>query len=90
MGALFHYASLVEDGYGVGVADGGDAVRDEDGSASLHDFAKVVEDFVFGMGVNAGESVVENEDSRAAEQGASYGGALLLACLLYTSPSPRD
>ena len=79
VGTLLHYASLVEDGYGVGVADGGNAVGDEDGSAPLHDFAEVVEDLVFGVGVNAGESVVENEDSRAAEQGAGYGGALLLA-----------
>src|SRR3984893_17263463 len=39
----------------------------------------MVEDFVFGVGVNAGEGVVENEDAWAAEKGACNGGALLLA-----------
>ena len=79
MGAVFDDASLVEDGDGVGVADGGNAVGDEDGGASAHDFAEVVEDFVFGVGVDAGEGVVEDEDARAAKQGAGDGGALLLA-----------
>ena len=63
----------------VGVADGGDAVGDEDGGASLHDLAEMVEDFVFGVGVDAGEGVVEDQDAGAAEEGAGYGGALLLA-----------
>src|SRR5450759_2779022 len=39
----------------------------------------MVEDFVFGVGVDAGEGVVEDEDAGAAEQGAGDGGALLLA-----------
>ena len=71
--------ALVEDGDAVGVADGGDAVGDEDGGASVHEVAKVVEDFVFGVGVDAGEGVVEDEDAGAAEEGAGDGGALLLA-----------
>ena len=79
MGAEFYDTSLVEDGDQVGVADGGNAVGDEDGGASAHDFAEVVEDFVFGVGVDAGEGVVEDEDAWAAEQGAGDGGALLLA-----------
>ena len=79
MGAEFDNASLVQDGDGVGVADGGNAVGDEDGGASAHDFAQVVEDFVFGVGVDAGEGVVENQNARAAQQGAGDGRALLLA-----------
>src|SRR5271157_1666829 len=39
----------------------------------------MVEDFVFGMGVDAGEGIVEDEDAGAAEQGAGDRGALLLA-----------
>src|SRR5208337_2526690 len=77
--ALFYDASLVEDGDGVGVADGGNAMGDEDGGASAHDFAEMVEDFIFGVGVDAGEGVVEDENAGAAEQGAGNGGALLLA-----------
>ena len=79
MGAEFDDASLVEDGDAVGVADGGDAVGDEDGGASAHDFAEMVEDFIFGVGVDAGEGVVEDENARAAQKGAGDGGALLLA-----------
>ena len=39
----------------------------------------MVEDFVFRVRVDARERVVEDEDAGAAEQGASDGGALLLA-----------
>jgi len=39
----------------------------------------MVEDFVFSVGVDAGESVVEDENARAAEKGAGDGGALFLA-----------
>src|ERR1700686_5604846 len=39
----------------------------------------MVEDFVFGVSVDAGEGVIEDEDSGAAEKGAGDGGALLLA-----------
>jgi hypothetical protein len=79
VGAEFDDASLVENGDAVGVADGGDAVRDEDGGASAHEIAQVVENFVFGVGVDAGEGVVEDKDAGAAEDGAGDGGALLLA-----------
>src|SRR6202023_3675292 len=79
VGAYFYDASLVKDGDRVRVADGGNAGGDEDGRASAHDLPEMVEDFVFGMGVDAGEGVVENEDAGAAEKGAGDGGALLLA-----------
>src|ERR1700693_5733986 len=39
----------------------------------------MVEDLVFGMSVDAGEGVVEDEDAGAAEKGAGDGGTLLLA-----------
>jgi len=79
VGAEFYDAAAVEDRDAVGVANGGDAVGDEDCGASLHDFAEVVEDFVFSVSVNAGEGVVEDEDAGAADEGAGDGGALLLA-----------
>src|SRR6266403_990978 len=69
----------MEDSDAVGIADGGNAVGDEDGGASAHDFPQMVEDFVFGVGVDAGEGVVENEDAGTAQKGAGDGGALLLA-----------
>src|SRR5208282_2829254 len=79
VGAQFHDASLVKDGDRVGVADGGNAVGDEDSRASAHDFAEMVEDLIFGVGVDAGEGIVEDENTRAAENRAGDGGALLLA-----------
>src|SRR5580698_3830334 len=69
----------MEDGDGVGVADGGDAVGDEDGGASAHDFAEMVEDFVFSVRIYAGKRIVEDQNARAAEKSAGDGGALLLA-----------
>jgi len=69
----------VQHGNAVSVTDSRDAVGDEDGGASAHDFAQVVEDFVFRVGVDAGESVVEDEDAGAAQEGAGNGGALFLA-----------
>ena len=79
MGAKFYDASLMQDGDRVGVADGGNAVGDEDGGATAHDFAEMIEDFVLGVGVDAGKGIVEDEDAGAAEKGAGDGGALLLA-----------
>lgn len=77
--AQFGDAAGYEDGDLVGVAGGGDAVGDEDGGPALHDGAKAVEDALFGVGVDAGEGVVEDEDARVADDGAGDGGALLLA-----------
>ena len=39
----------------------------------------MIEDAVFGVGVDAGERVVEHEDARVADEGAGDGGALFLA-----------
>ncbi len=52
---------------------------DEDGGAALHDLAEAGEDLLFGVGVDAGEGVVEDEDAGVADEGAGDGGALLLA-----------
>src|SRR5438045_9722421 len=52
---------------------------DEDGCPVLHNFAKMVEDLVFGMGVNAGKRIVQNQDPGVADDGAGNGCALLLS-----------
>src|ERR1039457_3029963 len=69
----------MEHGNRIGITDGGDPVGDEDGGPPTHDLAEVVEDFVFRLGIDTGEGVVQDQDTRAAEQGAGNGGALLLA-----------
>src|SRR5947208_3246935 len=63
----------------VGIAHGRDTVRDEDRGPSEHDFSQMVEDLFFGVGVDAGKSVVEDEDTRVADDGARNRGPLLLA-----------
>ncbi len=79
MGTLFGDAAGDEDGDLVGVAGGGDAVGDEDGGATAHDVAQAGEDALFGVGVYAGEGVVEDQDSRRANERPRDGGTLLLA-----------
>src|SRR5208283_564862 len=77
--AEFHDASLVQHRNAVGLAHGGDAVRNKDGSAALHHLSQMIQDFVFGVGVDAGERVIQNKDARVANEGACDGGALLLS-----------
>src|SRR5450631_4475530 len=79
VGAEFDDASGVQHGDAVGIADGGDAVRNEDGGAAAHDVAQVIEDLVFGVGVDAGERVVEDQNLGIANQGAGNRRALLLS-----------
>src|SRR2546430_16179272 len=62
----------------VGVANGGGAVRNQNRGAALHDSAQAVEDALLGLGVDARERVVEDENARIADNGAGDGGALLL------------
>src|ERR1700686_4524850 len=65
-------------GDAVGIAHGGDAVRDENGRAAAHDVAQMIENLVFGVSVDAGERVVEDENLGIADESAGNGGALLL------------
>src|SRR5579871_5923088 len=79
VGAEFDDAAAMQDGDAVRIAHGGDAMRDKDGGAAVHDVAQVIENFVFRVGIDAGEGVVENQNFGIADQGAGNGGALLLA-----------
>jgi len=53
-------------------------VRDEDRRAALHDALEAAEDSLLCVGIDAGECVVEDEDSGVADDGTRDGGALLL------------
>src|SRR5713101_4292816 len=72
-------AALLEDHDVAGILDGRDAVRDDHGGAALHDAAETAKNFLFGIGVHAGEGIVEDEDARITGHGAGDGGALALA-----------
>src|SRR5579859_3758461 len=79
MGPQLHDSSCVQHGNSVRIADGGDAVRDKDSRTALHDLAQVVQDLFFRVGVHAGKSVIEDEYSRIANDGAGDGGTLFLS-----------
>src|ERR1700683_5569044 len=70
VGARFHDSPVVQYGDAVSIAHRGNSVGDEYGGAALHHFAQVVEDLVFGVSVDAGESIVENESARSWAQKA--------------------
>jgi len=79
VGAEFDDASAMQHGDAVRIAHGGDAVGDEDGGASRHHVAQVVEDLVFGVGVDAGERVVKDQDPWIPNQRAGDRCTLLLS-----------
>ena len=78
MRAVLDDLAVMQDGDLVGIADGRDAVRDEDRRTSLDHFAKMIEDVVFSLGIHARECIVEDENSRIADNGARDGRALFL------------
>ena len=77
--ADFDDAAVVEHSDLVGVAHGGNPVGDEDGGGSCGIVAESAQDALFGVGIDAGQGVVEDEDGGAAQQGAGDGGALFLS-----------
>src|ERR1700733_8360285 len=66
--ARLHDASVVQHGDAIGIAHRGNAGRDEDGGVVLHYLAQVIENFIFSASVDAGESVIENENEEIANQ----------------------
>ncbi len=75
--ALGDRAAVEHDDF-VGVANGRNPVRDEQGRPPRHHAGQLRQDFFFRVGVHARERVVENQDARVADDGAGDGGALLL------------
>ena len=64
---------LIEDEDLVGVDDGGEAVRDDDGRAIPGEGAERLLDAALGMGVRLGGRLVEEEDPRIGEECAGEG-----------------
>src|SRR5258708_6795779 len=62
----------------IGVAYGRGAVGDENRGAALHDSAQAVEDALFGLRVHGRQGIVEDQNSRIADDGTGDGGPLLL------------
>ena len=70
---------MFEDHDGVGVADGGQAVRDHKGGASAHDAVHAALDKLFGTRVDARSGLVQDEHRRVGDGHARDGEQLALA-----------
>src|SRR5882724_12817351 len=79
MRAQFHDASFMQHSDAVSIADGGDAVRNEDGGAVAHHFTQVVKDCFFRVSIHAGKSVIQDENTRVAYDGARNRATLFLS-----------
>src|SRR5258708_10837106 len=77
--AALEDAAVAQDDDLVGVSHGGGAVRNQNGGAAVHDAAQAREDALFGLRVDAGERIVQDEDARIADNGARDGGGLFLS-----------
>src|SRR5258708_972579 len=79
MRAALDDTALAQDDDLVGVPHGRSAVRDQNGSAPVHDAPQARENALFGLRVHAGERIVEDQYAWVADNGAGNGGALLFA-----------
>lgn len=79
VGPGFGDLAFVDDDDEIGVADGGEAVGDDDGGAALGRGVEGVLDDALGFRVEGARGLVEEEDARLADDGASDGDPLLLA-----------
>ena len=78
MRAALDDAAVFEDHDGIGVADGGQAVRDHKRGASAHDAVHTALDELFGTRVDARSGLVQDEHRRVGHGHARDGEQLAL------------
>src|SRR5207302_4703978 len=76
--ALLHDSPVVQYDDLIGSFNRADPVTDDDACAPFHHFAQTEKDFLFGLGIDGGERVIENENFRIAHNRACDACALLL------------
>lgn len=79
MGALLDDVTVVEDDDLVGIADGTEAVGNDEGGASLHDGVHTSLYQLFGTGVDTGGRLVEDQDGGIGNGSTGNGKELALA-----------
>ena len=77
--AMLNELTALENEDAVGVADGGEAVSDDDGCAADSDLFERALDEGLGLVVDRGGGLVEDQDGRVFENGARNGDALALS-----------
>ena len=70
---------MVEHGNLIGMAHGRDAMGDQDGGRGLNIAAEAAQDTFFGVGVHAGQSIVEDENGWPPQERPGDGRTLFLA-----------
>ncbi len=79
VGAALEDAAFLQDEDEVGVADGGEAVRDDEGGAAGEEALERLLDEELGVRVDAGGGFIEDEDGRIFQESAGDGDALFFA-----------
>ena len=79
VGAALYYAALLHDHDAVRVADGGEAVGDDEGRAAVHQGVHAVLHQLLGAGIDGARGLVEDEHRRVDHGGAGDGYQLALA-----------
>src|SRR5580693_761102 len=79
VGAAFDNLSLFDDQDLIGSADGGKAMRYDEGGSSLHQVGKTLLDKLLRLGVKTRSSFVKNEDARLRKNGSGNRNPLALS-----------
>ena len=79
MGALLDYIAVAQDQDDVGVADGREAVRDDEARAVGHEGVHGALDELLGAGVDVGGCLVQDQGRSVSQNGAGNGDELPLA-----------
>lgn len=79
VGALGRDAPLLHDDDPVGRKQRGNPVRDQDTDPARQPTAKILDDMMLSVGIDGGESVVDDDDGTIQQQGPGQGEALALA-----------
>lgn len=79
MVTLFHDSAFVQYHDDIGILDGRDTVRDQDRRSFLNDTFELRENPLFGLSINAGECVIQDQDRWIREKRSRNRGSLSLA-----------
>src|SRR5262249_52350821 len=79
MAPAFDDLALLDHQYLIGAANGGKAMRDDEGRASLHEIRKALLNQLLRLGVQAGGGFIEDQYARLRKDGPRNGNPLSLS-----------